>query len=98
MIEEVRVRSPVMGDRYALRPGYGRSYERGYAPRPQSEACQAFLNETQGVHRELHDKRFEYREAIRNPKTTPETLSSIDKQIVDLRWKIQAKNTQGCWW
>jgi hypothetical protein len=80
--------------------GYGGGYGpgAGYGPHPQSQACHTFLNETQGLRKDLVEKRFEYSEAMRNPKMTTEDLAALQKQIDALQEKIQAKNTQGCWW
>jgi hypothetical protein len=77
-------------------PGYGPG--RGYGSRPQSETCHNFMNETQGLRKDLMAKRFEYSEAMREPKTSRETLSTLEKQMDELQDKIQAKNTRGCWW
>ena len=73
----------------------GRGMMRGYN---QSEECQKFLDETAGLRKELHDKRFEYSEAYRNPKTTPETIVKLEREILDLQKKIFAKAPLGCGW
>ncbi len=64
----------------------------------QSEECQKFLDETAGLRRELYNKRFEYSEAYRNPKTTAETLVQLEREIYDLQKKIYAKAPLGCGW
>jgi hypothetical protein len=64
----------------------------------QSEECQKFLDETAGLRKELHDKRFEYSEAYRNSKTTPETLVKLERDIFDLQKKIFAKAPLRCGW
>lgn len=87
-------------------PGYGMGpgMMGGYGPGPrgygmgQNEACQKFLDETAGLRRELHNKRFEYFEAQRNPRATSESIAKEEKAIRDLQEKIYAKNPQGCWW
>jgi Cytochrome C oxidase, cbb3-type, subunit III len=63
-----------------------------------SEECQKFLDETTGLRKELHDKRFEYSEAYRNPKTTAETIVQLEREIYDLQKKIYAKAPLGCRW
>lgn len=52
---------------------------------------QAFLNETAELRKELHNKKFEYFEAKRDPKTTVETLSILEKEIFDMRSRIHEK-------
>jgi len=64
----------------------------------QGPECQKFFDETAGLRKDLHNKRFEYSEAYRNPKTTPETIVKLDREIRDLQEKIYAKAPQGCWW
>jgi len=68
-------------------PGYG-----------QSEACQKFFDETAGLRKDLHNKRYDYFEAIRNPKTTPETVAKLEKEIQELQQSIYSKAPQGCLW
>jgi mono/diheme cytochrome c family protein len=62
----------------------------------QNEACQKFLDETAGTRKDLHNKRFEYFETIRNPKTTSETAAKLEKEFRDLHEKIYANAPQGC--
>lgn len=64
----------------------------------QSEECQKFFNENAALRRELHNKRFDYSEAMRNPKVTPESLGKLEKEIRELQEKIYSKSPQGCWW
>ena len=64
----------------------------------QSEECQRFLDETSVLRKELHNKRFEYFEAYRNPKTTPERIVQLEREIFDLQKKIYAKAPLGCAW
>jgi hypothetical protein len=73
----------------------GNGMMRGYY---QSEECQKFLDETADLRKELYDKRFEYYEANRNPKTTVETLTKLEREIFDLQKKIYAKAPLGCSW
>jgi len=68
---------------------------RGY--QGQSPECQKFYDETAGLRKELHNKRFEYFEAARNPKTTGEALAKIEKEVRELQEKIYAKGPIGCW-
>ena len=83
----------MMGRGYGWGPGMmGRGY---YG---QSPECQKFFDENAGLRKDLHNKRFEYSEAYRNPKTTPETIVKLDREIRELYEKIRAKAPQGCWW
>jgi hypothetical protein len=68
---------------------------RGY--QSQSPECQKFFDETAGLRKDLHNKRFEYFEAARNPKTTGEALAKIEKEVRELQEKIYAKGPIGCW-
>jgi len=52
---------------------------------------QKFLDETRELRKKLHDKRFEYFEALRDPETTPETLTKLEKEIHELQEKIYEK-------
>jgi hypothetical protein len=63
----------------------------------QNEACQNFLDQNADARKELNSKRFEYFEAVRNPKTTPETVAKLEKEIRELQEKIYSKAPQGCW-
>lgn len=55
------------------------------------EAYQKFLNETVDLRKELHNKKFEYFEALRNPKTKTETITKLEKGIQELQSKIYEK-------
>jgi len=72
--------------------GYGQ--RRGYS---QNKECQKFLDDTAKLRKELHEKRFEYSEAIRNSKTSPETITGLEKEIRQLQENISSKAPQGCW-
>lgn len=56
---------------------------------------QKFLDETVGLRKELHEKRFDYFEATRNPKTDPETITKLKKEIGELQDKLYAKAPRG---
>ena len=53
-----------------------------------SQSDQKFLDETADVRKDLHNKRFEYFEAQRDPETTNETLARLEKEINELQEKI----------
>ena len=59
-----------------------------------SEPHQKFLEDTVGLRKELNDKAFEYTEAQRNPNTTREQLAAIEKEVIDIRTKLQEKAEQ----
>jgi len=87
---------PVMVVVMAWGPGMMRE-RRGYQ-QPPSEACQKFLNETAGLRKELYMKRYDYYEGMNDPETKPETLSKMEKEVLDLRQKIRDKNPSSCWY
>jgi len=70
-----------------------------------SENDRKFLDETADARKELNDKKFEYFEAVRNPKTTTETITKLEKDIRELEDKIYKKAprdtyrgfTRHCW-
>ncbi|UCD35770.1 MAG: hypothetical protein JSU90_02750 [Nitrospiraceae bacterium] len=53
---------------------------------------QKFLDETADVRKDLHNKRFEYFEAQRDPKTTNETLAKLEKEMNELQEKLYEKS------
>jgi hypothetical protein len=63
----------------------------------QSEECQKFLDQSSGLRKDLNEKRFEYTEEMRNPKTSRESLAKLEQEIRDLQDKIYSKAPQGCW-
>jgi len=89
------------GPGYGMGPGMMGGYgpgPRGYGQGNQNEVCQKFFDETAELRKELHNKRFEYSEALRNPRAASESIAKEEKAIRDLQEKIYAKNPQGCWW
>ncbi|MCK5512090.1 MAG: hypothetical protein KAI96_04740 [Thermodesulfovibrionia bacterium] len=58
------------------------------------EEFNKFLDETIDSRKELHNKRFEYSEALRNPKTKPETITNYENEIHELQKKIYEKSPQ----
>ena len=92
----------MMGGGYGMGPGMmGGGYGMGpgmmgyYA---QSPECQKFFDDTAKLRKELHDKRFEYFETLRNPKTTRETAAKLVTEMKELQEKIYSKGPFGCWW
>ena len=86
--------------------GPGRGYGWGRGPdmwgyhynKRFTEVCQKFMDETVALRKEFFNKRFDYYEALRNPKTGTETLSKLEAEMADLNQKIWGKNPHGCWW
>ena len=56
---------------------------------PDLKADQEFLNKTVDMRKELHNKKFEYREAARDPETTNKELTRIEKDVFELQAKIR---------
>ena len=56
---------------------------------------QKYLDETADARKELNTKKFEYFEAIRNPKTDTETVTKLEKEIGELQNKLYANAPQG---
>lgn len=54
---------------------------------------QKFLDETVDLRKDLHNKRFEYFEARRDPKTTAESIAKIEKEMRDIQEKMQGKSS-----
>jgi hypothetical protein len=72
--------------------GYGmRGYDAETYEKYQ-EKYQKFLDETASLRKKLHNKKFDYSEAIRNPDTTRATMLKIEKEILDLKWEIYEKS------
>jgi len=76
--------APMMG------PGYGGPVMGG-----RGSYDQKYLDETADLRKELNTKKFEYFEAIRNPKTAPETVAKLEKEIGELQGTLNAKAPQG---
>lgn len=78
--------------------GYGMGHMMGPGYYGHSPECQGFYKDSAKLRKELHDKRFEYFEALRDPKTTGETSFRLYKEIRDLEEKIYRKAPLGCRW
>jgi len=50
-----------------------------------------FLDDTVDLRRQMVTKRFDFREALRNPETTPAELAKIERQMLELRIKMLDK-------
>jgi predicted lipid-binding transport protein (Tim44 family) len=56
--------------------------------RMSPEMQQQFMDQTTDLRKQMMEKRFAYMEAMRNPKTTPQDLAKIEKEMLDLRTKM----------
>jgi hypothetical protein len=61
------------------------------APAPSDEEVLKTLTETYELRKQLHEKRFEYLEALRTPGVDAEKIARLQKEIAELRDKIIAK-------
>ena len=59
-----------------------------------SESHQKFLEETLDLRKELNAIAFDFTEAQRNPNTTREQLATLEKDMIDIRTKLQDKAEQ----
>lgn len=55
------------------------------------EEQQKYMDATKELRKKLHDKKFEYAEAARNPKTSKADLLKKKKELWDLQQKIHEK-------
>ena len=83
---------------HMMGPGYGghmmgQGYGRHMMDRkgPGHGADKEFLDETADLRKELHEKKFEYFEASRNPETDPAVLTKLDKELYEIQSKIREK-------
>ena len=53
-----------------------------------SEKHQKFLKDSVELRKEMNEKRFEYWEAQRNPDTTKEQFSKLEKDMTDIHTKL----------
>jgi hypothetical protein len=82
----------MMGPAYGnhMGPGFGGHMMRGGAPGYGYD--QEFLNETVDQRKELHEKKFVYLEALRDPEASRETITKLEKEIDELQDKIHEKS------
>lgn len=76
------------GQGYGCGPGYG-GHMRGWGPGALSEEDQKLFNETADLRRDLHEKKFDFREAWR--AGDKEKAEAIEKEIEALQEKLSAK-------
>ena len=83
----------MMGQGYGghmMGPGYG-GRMMGKGGPDGYEAGKKFLDETADMRRELHDKKFEYFEATRDPETSHEKITKLEKEIYEIQSKVREK-------
>ena len=56
-----------------------------------AENQQKFMDATKEMRKEMHMKRFEHMEAMRNPKTTMQELSAMEQKMLDSRQEMMKK-------
>lgn len=56
-----------------------------------AENQEKFMDATKDMRKEMHMKRFEHMEAMRNPKTTLEELSTMEQKMLDSRKEMMKK-------
>jgi hypothetical protein len=92
----------MMGSGYGMGPGMMGGYGMmGPGKYNYSEECQKFLDDTSKQRKELYNKRYEYSEAFRDPKTSPDEIAKLEKEIRVLQeeiYKKAQKAPQGCWY
>lgn len=52
---------------------------------------QLFLTQTVDLRKQMMEKRFAYMEAMRNPKSTPQDLAKVEKEMLSLRTQMMNK-------
>lgn len=85
---------PGWGGGYMMGPGYGQHMGPGYGQHMMGwggRYDQKFLDETAELRKELHQKKFEYMEIVRNPETDEQTVAKLEKEIDELQSKIAEK-------
>jgi len=63
----------------------------GMMNRMTPEQQQTFMDQTADLRKQMMEKRFAYREAMRNPSTTPQDLAKVEKEMLGLRAKMMEK-------
>jgi hypothetical protein len=67
--------------------GMGPGMMHGY----DSDTYEKFMNDTKDLRKKLHDKKFEYYEAVRQPDITREDVSKIEKEMWEIKKNINDK-------
>lgn len=56
-----------------------------------AENQQKFMDASKEMRHNMHMMRFEYMEAMRNPKTTLEDLAAMEQKMLDIRKEMMKK-------
>jgi hypothetical protein len=80
----------MMGHMGGMMGGYGKGYDPEAYQKYQKE-YQKYMDDTAGLRKKLHNKKFEYYEASRNPETKRETILKLEKELRDLQWELYEK-------
>jgi hypothetical protein len=83
----------MMGHHQMMHGGYGMgSGMMGYGGQGyNAEAYRKFMDETSTLRKKMHDKKFEYFEALRNPETKREDVVKMEKELQELQREIYEK-------
>lgn len=71
---------------HMMGPGHG-----GHMYGWKGDYDQKFLDETKDLRKDLHNRKFEYFEAARNPETDTETITKLEKEIREIQEKLYEK-------
>ncbi|MCK9274361.1 MAG: hypothetical protein M0P57_04645 [Syntrophales bacterium] len=82
----------MMGSGYGYGYGLGPEYGRG------NEECAKFYEETADLRKKLLSKQYDFNRAMRDPKTDPEQLATLSKELYQIRQQIAQKAPAGCGW
>jgi hypothetical protein len=77
----------MMGQHGMMGSGMGSGMMWGY----DAKTYQKHLDDTVNLRKDLHNKKFEYSEALRKPDTKRETILNIQKEMQELQKKIYEK-------
>lgn len=83
----------MMGGMMGQMGGYGMMGPGGYGMQGTNpEAYQKYLDDTADLRKKLHNKKFDYFEAMRNPNMKRETIMKLEKEMLDIQWAIYEKS------
>lgn len=82
---------PGMGKRGGMGPGFGRGRGAGVNDPALFEKRNRFLDATVELRKKIHEKKFSYREACRNPAITLGELQTREKELLTMRQQLQTE-------
>ena len=71
--------------------GYGYRGDDPEAFKKYQDEYQKYMNDTKDLRKTLHNRMFEYKEALRDPATTRKSLLKLEKEMMDLKWELYEK-------